>query len=544
MKTKTSILLAFGLLSLTATGLYAQIGINNTAANPDPSAVLDLQTGNSGVNKGFLPNAVSLTDVTIALPVASPATGLIVYSNTAPSGGNGMGYYYWNGSMWASLNNTDDSLSGSGTGNYVAKWTPNGTTLGVAVIQDDGSEASIDTLPQAGIPLFVNSNNISIEGYSNSNSGAGLYGVNNNWIGVFGVGPYGVVGSSANSSGYGLDGLNSAIGGIGVYGNADTAMVAYGNYDGIHAYGANTGIYAFSTSAGGGGVWGQDDNNVGVFGTSAAGTGVYGIGDNNIGVEGSSANAIGVYGTSTNNFGLYGFSSTYVGLYAEADNGDNAAEIFFNPLTATTGSAVNAVNTLTGNNVLVNYYDGSTAWKITGGGSVGTVVTNTTGNQVRLACPESPEIYFEDYGEGQLVNGTAHIDLDATIAQNVTINEKHPLRVFIQLYDNENCAGVVVKNRTASGFDVVELNHGTSNTAFSWHIVCNRADEQLASGKVSHNADVRYAKVISQDNSVKAIQIKKAAVGRSGNSIKTVAKRASKQITVTPVAPAQLKSKN
>ncbi len=34
-----------------------------------------------------------------------------------------------------------------------------------------------------------------------------------------------------------------------------------------------------------------------------------------------------------------------------------------------------------------------------------------------------------------------------------------------------------VTNKTANGFDVIELNHGTSNTAFSWHIVANRANE-------------------------------------------------------------------
>ena len=59
--------------------------------------------------------------------------------------------------------------------------------------------------------------------------------------------------------------------------------------------------------------------------------------------------------------------------------------------------------------IRINYFDGLTAWKITGGGSVGTVVKDDIGGNVRLACPESPEIMFEDYGEGQLVNGKAHI---------------------------------------------------------------------------------------------------------------------------------------
>src|ERR1035438_9592163 len=127
MKTKKSLLLALGLFGLTAANLNAQIAINNSAANPNASAILDLQTGNAGVNKGFLPQSVALTNVTVAAPVTSPATGLIVYSSLAPTGGNGMGYYYWTGSAWASMNST---IMGSGTTNYEARWTPNGTTLG------------------------------------------------------------------------------------------------------------------------------------------------------------------------------------------------------------------------------------------------------------------------------------------------------------------------------------------------------------------------------------------------------------------------------
>ncbi len=40
MKTKNSLLLALGLFGLTATALRAQVGINNSAANPDASAIL------------------------------------------------------------------------------------------------------------------------------------------------------------------------------------------------------------------------------------------------------------------------------------------------------------------------------------------------------------------------------------------------------------------------------------------------------------------------------------------------------------------------
>ena len=92
--------------------------------------------------------------------------------------------------------------------------------------------------------------------------------------------------------------------------------------------------------------------------------------------------------------------------------------------------------------------------------------TDPTGErQVTLHAPESPEIYFEDYGEGHLVHGFAHVEIDPIFAGNVTISEQHPLRVFLQLEENESTRGVIVKNKTAHGFDVVELGGGASNHA-------------------------------------------------------------------------------
>src|SRR5690606_6368569 len=68
----------------------------------------------------------------------------------------------------------------------------------------------------------------------------------------------------------------------------------------------------------------------------------------------------------------------------------------------------------------------------------------------------------------------------------------HPLRVFIQLEDDENIVGVVVKNKSARGFEVVERMGGRSNARFQWHVVANRADEVLPSGRISRYADIRF----------------------------------------------------
>ena len=100
-----------------------------------------------------------------------------------------------------------------------------------------------------------------------------------------------------------------------------------------------------------------------------------------------------------------------------------------------------------------------------------------------LSCQESPEVWFEDFGEGQLVSGKAHIELDPLFLQTVTINSQHPMKVFVQLND-ENCKGTAVKRGT-TGFEVIELLAGTSNASFSYRVVAKRKGYE----------DVRLAKM-------------------------------------------------
>lgn len=82
---------------------YAQTGIGTTT--PEASAKLDV----SATNKGFLPPRVTLTSGTDNTTIPSPATGLLVY-NTGNNAGLVAGYYYWNGTSWATI----ATASGSG----------------------------------------------------------------------------------------------------------------------------------------------------------------------------------------------------------------------------------------------------------------------------------------------------------------------------------------------------------------------------------------------------------------------------------------------
>ncbi len=116
---------------------------------------------------------------------------------------------------------------------------------------------------------------------------------------------------------------------------------------------------------------------------------------------------------------------------------------------------------------------GGSGYKILGNGLVSTEVLDQNNQYRVLTCPEAPEVLFEDFGTATLSNGKVHVNLDNLYSANVTINAQHPLRVMITL--NDQCNGVYVTNRTPTGFDVVELNNGTSNASFTYEVIANRA---------------------------------------------------------------------
>jgi hypothetical protein len=98
-------------------------------------------------------------------------------------------------------------------------------------------------------------------------------------------------------------------------------------------------------------------------------------------------------------------------------------------------------------------------------------VVNTSKGPTSFYCQESPEVWFEDIGSGELKNGKCHIELDLIFIEATTINSSNPTRVFIQL--NGECNGVYVI-KTNTGFDVIESNNGTSNVSFDYRVVAKR----------------------------------------------------------------------
>ncbi|MCB9033971.1 MAG: tail fiber domain-containing protein [Chitinophagales bacterium] len=84
------------------------IGINSTGSTPNASAGLDIDFN----NKGLLIPRVGLTSTTDVATIALPAISLLVYNNNASitgTGADGVGFYYWNGSLWIKIANQQDN---------------------------------------------------------------------------------------------------------------------------------------------------------------------------------------------------------------------------------------------------------------------------------------------------------------------------------------------------------------------------------------------------------------------------------------------------
>ncbi len=124
------------------------------------------------------------------------------------------------------------------------------------------------------------------------------------------------------------------------------------------------------------------------------------------------------------------------------------------------------------------------ARKVDGTGASGTIVKDLNEKPVLMTSVESPEVLFTDYGEGQLVNGVAIIKLDPIFTKNIIVDQDNSVKIFVQL--EGDCKGVYVANKSATGFEVRELQGGNSNVRFSYEVVANRANRVDNSGNTMY----------------------------------------------------------
>jgi hypothetical protein len=159
------------------------------------------------------------------------------------------------------------------------------------------------------------------------------------------------------------------------------------------------------------------------------------------------------------------------GIYARADQTGNHGQMAI----WTTLSGLSKT-------VRINYQSsGGTHYKINGDGLVSTTMGTSAGD-VTLAAPESPEPWIDDYGSGEIVGGTCHVDLDPIYLDCVTINGQHPMRVFIEL--TSPLANQYYISKGTTGFDVIVVGGGaeTASATFDYRVV----------GKWKGNEDFRF----------------------------------------------------
>ncbi len=433
-----------------------QAGINIA-----PSAT-EMLTVSGGTNSGINVTSSTLSATGYALHAIDTTTDEVFlgYAGTITVAGNPYKkpVVYANAPMTAGSGGTPAILA-----------TTSGTNLSSAIVAYSSASCGI----LAYCTLAANA--AGVWGQNTNATGTGVIGVGNNLAnatyapggsgGSFkgdSVGAFGYVTSATKTHGFAMYGQAGETFGNGVVGSGNNinnpTVLAVGSGGAFN--GDSIGAFSYSTKAHGFGFYG--------FGNGATSTGVVGVG-NNVGAGVIASGAGGQF--FGNAFGLYAATTASVNPSAPIEN----------------------YSTSNGSFEYLNYYNG-TNYKILQGtvGSVSCAVKDLNGKYVVMHCAETPEFYFQDYGQGKLLNGFVHINLDPILAKNVAITSQHPLRVFVQLEDNENCKGVVVKNKTTTGFDVVELNGGTSNTPFTYTIICNVSDAEMPSGTISKFQDLRF----------------------------------------------------
>jgi hypothetical protein len=258
----------------------------------------------------------------------------------------------------------------------------------------------------------------------------------------------------------------TSLNGSGVYGSVQAGASNYSAIEGAYL-GTGNGSGVYGNNQGGGIGAGVTGGYVGSGAATTNPTGVLGNSDPTISGNGR----IGVEGIYNGNV-HFGIGVIGIGFGGGIPAGNNDIAV---------------VGWRANNSNYAGYFNGN--WAVVNGTKSASVGTSQ-GNQL-LYCTESPEVWFEDVGNGQLVNGKATINLDPLYLETVLIDQNHPMQVFIQVQGE--CNEVYVVPGTTS-FDVIEKNNGTSNVTFSYRIMAKRlhfADQRFGCDPVWGPGDTR-----------------------------------------------------
>jgi hypothetical protein len=200
--------------------------------------------------------------------------------------------------------------------------------------------------------------------------------------GIYGIGWSGIGGFAKTGGGNGVVGFGGPDAGglIGIpQGKADGVVGTCDAND-------KSGVFGFSSQKTGAafGVsgWTSSPDGFGVNGFSDVGVGVRGYSTSKYGVS-ADGGIIGVVGRG-GSIGVLGYSTSGVGVFGLSDGGGLAGRFQGN-------------------------VDVHGDFNVIAPGVKSTVVPHPDGSHRRLYCMESPESWFEDFGEGKLIKGKARV---------------------------------------------------------------------------------------------------------------------------------------
>jgi hypothetical protein len=237
----------------------------------------------------------------------------------------------------------------------------------------------------------------------------------------------------------------------------------------------------------------------GVLGTSATGNGVQGVSQEGTGVRGRSnaSNGTGVRGEARDAQGRGGTGvwgeAGHTGVFGLANpvggEGGSVVGVFADAGLENAGDGVMGIGVLAtarpfsglrpGQEIYAGFFGGKVLISgnlfvtddLTVEGAISSNVRQPDGSTRRMYALASPESWFEDMGRAELVDGRAQVDLDEEFAAMVQTDDYH---VF--LTPEGDTQGLFVSARTPDGFEVRELQGGTSTLTFSYRVVTKRGD--------------------------------------------------------------------
>jgi hypothetical protein len=394
--------------------------------NEDALFFIDGSTGKVGIATVDTGNGATIPFTPQARLHVQTTSGHAVWGATTASSGSAYGVY-----------GQSDSSTGRGVFGYAT--ATSGPNFGVY----GGTNAS-NGYGVFGYAVSTDGYNYGVYGASVSPSGIGTYGYASSTSGP----TYGVFGESASSSGRGVTGWVTAVSGStqGVSGQSDSS-----NGTGVYGLATATsgpvsGVYGDSASMSGYGVFGvagaTTGTNYGVYGvtSSSLGTGVYGHG------AASSGPAYGVYGrsNSTDGRGVVG--------YATATNGTNLGVLGLTD--SSTGYGV--------------YYVGGLA----GTGTKSAIVETRNYGWRALYAIESPQNWFEDFGQATLTAGEAVVSIEPIFAQTVNLGKAY--HVF--LTPRGSFCSLYVAETSPDSFTVRAVEGSNCDITFDYRIIAPRLD--------------------------------------------------------------------